>query len=392
MKYKICLLWIICCMLTGCWSSNELNSLGLASAIAIDKQNNNYRLTVQTINPDEVAEQNRTSRTAVTTYSATEETIFEALRKLTEITPRKIYVAHLRIFVVSEEIAKEGINDVLDFISRDHELRTDFAIIVSTEDDAKSVLEIVAPLENIAADKLLSSIETAQNAWGSVQATYLDQLVEDILSEGKHPVLSGVAIKGNKEIGNQIDNVEQVRPTANLEYVGLAGFKKDKLMGWLDIDESMGYNFIADNINSTVFSIPCDEGKTVLEVLSNETKLTGKIQNGIPNINIHVETAVNIGETNCAIETTKLEYIKQLEKEASVYLENLMKSSINAAKNELQSDIFGFGSVIHRSDKKGWNKVKTTWDELFLETEEKFNIKIIVRGTGTIEDPLQSES
>lgn len=95
--------------------------------------------------------------TPVTTYSTSGEIVFEALRKLTQQVPRKIYLSHIRLIVIGEDVAKEGIYNVLDFLSRDHEMQTNFYIIVSKESKAKDILNVLTSIEKIPANKLYDS-------------------------------------------------------------------------------------------------------------------------------------------------------------------------------------------------------------------------------------------
>ncbi len=125
-------------ILTGCWSKREIDELSIATAIGIDKTEDGYIVSAQLINPGEVASEKATNRTAVTTYRTSGETVFEAFRRLTLETPRKVYNGHLRILIFGEEMAKHGIGKILDFFSRDHEMRTDFYIVVAKNTKAEN--------------------------------------------------------------------------------------------------------------------------------------------------------------------------------------------------------------------------------------------------------------
>lgn len=236
MKGKVTLLitlTILVISLTGCWNRRELTDLSIATAMGIDKSDDGYLVTAQIINPSEIAAQVPTTRTAVTSYRTTGATVFEALRKLTKESPRKIYMSHMRTIVFGEDLAKEGIAKTLDFISRDHEFRTDFYILVARGVKATEVLNILTPLEKIPANKIYYSLRMSEKAWAATHAVQLDELISKLVSKGDNPVLTGILIKGDPEKGKKLSNVEQVKPSTLLEIDSLAAFKKDKLVGWL---------------------------------------------------------------------------------------------------------------------------------------------------------------
>ncbi|MFP3338838.1 hypothetical protein R0J91_12705, partial [Micrococcus sp. SIMBA_131] len=107
-----------------------MNELAIAVAYGIDKVDDDYLVTAQVVNPGEI-EQSGGFTTPVTVYQENADTLLEAFRRMTTIAPRRIYGSHLRILVIGEGLAKEGIGDVIDLLSRDPEIRNDFYIVVS---------------------------------------------------------------------------------------------------------------------------------------------------------------------------------------------------------------------------------------------------------------------
>jgi spore germination protein KC len=92
---------------TGCWSRHELNDLAIAVGIGIDKIGDRYQISAQVVLPSQIAGSKGGSPQApVNLYKATGSTVYEALRKITTISPRKIYISHLRILVLGEDSVK----------------------------------------------------------------------------------------------------------------------------------------------------------------------------------------------------------------------------------------------------------------------------------------------
>lgn len=393
MKKNLVLLFnliLLISLLTGCWNSREIDELSIATAIGIDKAENGYIVSVQLINPGEVASEKATNRTAVTTYRTYGETEFEALRRLTLETPRKIYLSHLRLLVFGEEFAKEHIGKTLDFFSRDHELRTDFYIVVAKDTKAEKLLNILTPVEQIPANKMFSSLEMSEKAWASTYHVQLDELISSILSDGKNPVLTGVAIKGDPEIGMNRSNLESVDPPVTLQIRMIAGFKDDTLVGWLDEEESIGFNYIMDRVKSTIVTVPCtDNGKLSVELIRTKAKVKVNIQNGKPKIDIEVWGEANIGDVECKIDLSKTESIYEVEKKISEEIISVMEAAVKKAQNDLKSDIFGFGEAIHRADPKAWENLKKDWDTEFETLEVSMKVDIRIRREGTITKSTQ---
>ncbi|MBP1969172.1 Ger(x)C family germination protein [Virgibacillus natechei] len=221
-------------VLVGCWDSQELNEISIITALGIDKQEDQYQLSVQIINPGEISAQTNTDplRSEVTTYSVVSDTLFEGLRKLTTKVPKKLYNSHIRTVIIGEELVRnEGIGKVLDFLSRDHEIRTDFSMIIAKETTAKSILNIVVPMEKIPGQKMLNSLEESHVSFGSTVPVTLDLLINDLVSKGNHPVMTGIQILGDPESGRTKSNVSEIAAPTLLEYSGVAAFKNEQLVG-----------------------------------------------------------------------------------------------------------------------------------------------------------------
>jgi len=386
------ILIVLICFLTGCWSRKEINQISIASAIGIDKSEQGYLVTAQLINPGEISPKSISTRTAITTYSASGETIFEAIRRLSLKTPRKTYLAHIRLLVFGEDFAKDGIGKALDFFFRDPEIRTDFYIMVTRGSTAEELLHILTPLEKIPADKMFFSLEISSKAWAPTKTVQLDELISNLISEGKNPTLTGILIKGDPEIGMDIKNVEKVNAPTTIEISNIAVFKKDKLVGWLNESESKGLNYIEGNVSNTVFSIPCsEEEKLTVELLRTKVKVKGKVENGEPKIDIMLWVEANVGEVGCEIDLSNPDNIYILEEKVAQEIKNIMKMSVKKVQKDFKSDIFGFGEAIHRADPNAWKQLKEDWDKEFEELEVTINVTAKIRRVGEITKSFQKE-
>lgn len=390
---SLALLTLLLC-LTGCWNRRELNELSIASAFGIDKVGDHYEVSVQLINGDEVATNKGggTQRMPVVTQQlAGGDTIFESVRQLTTITPRKIYSSHIQMLVLGETLAKEGIAKVLDALSRDHEMRTDFYIVVAKNAKAADVLKILTPLEKIPSHKMFSSLESAEKAWGGATKVDLHQLIYDLVSKGKDPVLTMAEVTGDPQTGQSQSNLNSVHPPVNIEYNGLGVFNRDRLVGWLNQNESKGYNYVVGNIKSTVVNVACPQGGELgLELIRTSKKLQGKVVNGKPEVDVRVEAEGNVGEAECTLDLSRKESIQLLEKEAEEQIKTTILSAVKKAK-KYKSDIFGFGDAIHRADPKFWKQVEDHWEEQFAELPVQVTVEMNIRRTGSVVESFLDE-
>lgn len=383
-KYTFVLL-ILSLVLTGCWDRRELNEIAITLALGIDKVDEEFQLTAQVVVPSEVSMKQSSGRSTVTLFQATGETIFEAFRKMTIDSPRKIYPGHLRMLVIGEELAKAGVGESLDLLSRDWELRSDFYVVVAKDKTAAEILNVTTPIESIPANKMFNTLKTSEENWAVTKGVTLDELLGDLITDGKDAVLTGIQVFGNQEVGSSKQNVESITPAAQIQYDYLAVFRQDKLVGWLNESESKGYNYIIDSVKSTVASISCpEEGKVSIEVINSKSELKGKINKGEPEVNVTIEVEGNVGEVECHIDLKDTKTIDALEKSYEKELKEIVHQTIETLQKQYKSDIFGFGQAIHRSNPKIWKKIKSQWDEIFPELTVNVEVDMKIYHTGTV--------
>ncbi|TQR31030.1 Ger(x)C family spore germination protein [Brevibacillus brevis] len=389
MKRKgMCLMAIvILVLLTGCWNRRELNDLAIVMGAGIDKIDGEYVVSAQIVNPGAVAskESGKISQSAVATYSMRGTSIFEGIRRMTTETPRRLYFSHIQVLVLGEQVARDGIKEALDLLFRDHEVRPDFYVILAKDTTALQILSMIDPLEKIPATKLYKSLETGEKAWGSIVSMKLDEVIADLLREGIEPILVGATVKGKVHMGTSDVNSPNVTQPNLLKYEDIGVFKKDKLLGWFNEVESIGFSYITDRVDSTVEEIPCDKNKKiVIEIIRSKTTVNGKVKNGKPQIEVSVSAEGNVGEVACPIDLSNPQTIYKLEEDVEKKIREKIVSAVHKAQKQYHSDVFGFGQSIYQNDPKGWEKVKEDWDSQFSNLKVKIKTDVKLRRTGKV--------
>ncbi|MBP2654821.1 MAG: gerBC 3 [Firmicutes bacterium] len=381
-KFLISLLIIISIATTGCWDARELDECAIVSALGIDKDATCYIVSLQVLNPGQIAGKNKGSGSPVITYAATGSTVFEAYRKVYTECPRKLVYNHLQVLVFGEKLAREGLAPILDFITRRFEIRADFVLFVAKNTSVKEVISVLTPAEVIPAESLFNSVLLAKEFWGATTVVTIDKLISMLVTEGKAPVVAGVEISGNTDSSDKTDNLKKVVMPATVKIVPLGVFKKDRLVGWLNERDSKGYNYITGMGKNFLSVITLPQGGMVeMKILSTKVFLTAAEAEEQPEINIKMEIEGTINGISTDIDLLKEENIRMIEAEEEKEIENILAGAIFTAQKQYNSDIFGFGDVIHRTNYRVWESLRDNWDEIFPSLH--VNIKVKVRVTGT---------
>ncbi|CAH1057226.1 Ger(x)C family spore germination protein [Paenibacillus pseudetheri] len=360
-------------VLSGCWERKELNEVAFVLGIGIDKAETGYTVSMQVVIPSAISSQSTGggggTGVPVVVYKFTVPTFYDAQRKLNLDSSRTSYLGHIRVLVIGEELARSGVGEILDVFKRSREPRMDFYVMVARDATASDVLNVLTPMDKLPANKLFSSLDNSYKDSAKTVAVTLDDFIENLLSEGEHPVLTGVKIMGDPKEGEDKSNVERTMPKARLEYHTVAVFRKDKLIGWLNEGETIGYNYINDKVTSHSGPIAGKDGKPiVIESIKSSTKRKVKIIDGEPHIYLNVKALCNIEEVQSTENLESESTIKRLEKETEKRIIERMQNTVEQVTNRFNIDIMGFGQSIYHASPKAWAKLQQKKGDDYLKS------------------------
>lgn len=387
LKLLLCVLPLA--FITGCWNSKELNELSVVMAMGIDSIGDQYEVSLQVVDPSQMTRNRSMERTPTLVFTSRSGTIFEAIRKVTKESSRQMYLSHLKFVIFDEATAKKGIQEPLDFLFRDHQVRPDFFTAVVRGHTAKEAVTFVSPTEVLPAMDMFKALKVSEKAWAPTSAVNVRDLLQIFTKEGIEPILTGIRLR-DIEKGLTLENVSKSPDHANYSFTGIGVFRDDRLVGWMNDTESKAVTYISNRVSSTVAAVKCpiSEGEFAVEVISSKVKIIPSIVEDRPKITIKAQVEANIGEMACIADLTDYNVTEALRKAASEELDFVFRAGIRRAQ-ELGSDVFGFGEAFHRKYPRKWHSWKNNWDEEFRQLEVGIDIAYQLNRMGKILNPIE---
>jgi spore germination protein KC len=367
---------------SGCYNYKEINDMAIVSSIGIDKDNKNdkYIVSAQIMNSKE-SEDSEDSQ--ITVYTKEGDTVHEALRNITLKSPRKLYGNHLSKIVLSEEVAKEGIDNILDIFNRITEVRNEFIITIVKEDKASDVLKVLTTTESIPAEYVKLSLKIADKTSGLTYATKLDEFISLYLKKGIDPVVPVLKIDKKEKKGTTINNITTTNPISKIVIEDLAVTNKGKLETYLKNEEVIGYNFLRNQIQKMIIPVKCDDENNYASILilKNKTKSNTAKKDNKYIINFNINSEAIITEYNCKKDLTDEKVIKGLEKDTEKKIKRYIKKSLNKQK-ETKGKFLGLERIIYLDYPKYKNE----------DYSVKYNAKVNLVRKGEIRNSVKGEN
>lgn len=369
---------IVCSLfLTACWNYRDVDQLTIALGVAIDKTGEGkYLITVEAADMHEAGQEGKVKSALIESEG---ETVFDAARNAINKNSPKIYWGHATTVIISQKIAREGVADVIDFFYRDAEPRLSMELFVSECETAKEIFDAKSIGTEIRSTEISDILKDQRNLSKAVPVQ-IHRFISAMKGEGKSPVMPSVCLEERE--GEKI-----------LKLCGTAVFKNDRLLGFLNEDETKSLNFVLDNVNGGILvartGSGADEGRIAMEMLQCDTKIKPVCSDDKISMEVGIRLKVAIDDYNTEDNFTGTKGRTVLTKLAEEQLKQEIESVVRKVQKTFNSDIFCFGNCIYRNDPELWKKYGKDWDVLFRDLEVSVKPVITIEHSGLLSKPIK---
>src|SRR5699024_9130846 len=153
---------LILLLLSGCWNNSELDERALVHGTGFDvnKETGQLDAYVEIVKPSQGEGETFSSNENLVLQIETE-TPLDGARELIRYAKRRLYFGHTRLWIVSEDLAKERFAPIFDVVRRDQMNRLNSFLFI-TKDDIGDVFSTPTLYENLTSDEIVSGLEQTQ--------------------------------------------------------------------------------------------------------------------------------------------------------------------------------------------------------------------------------------
>ncbi|WP_010273174.1 Ger(x)C family spore germination protein [Paenibacillus senegalensis] len=406
MILSLLVLAVVCPLLTSCWDRQELEERAVILGISIDTvsdeaekeeseaahlfgkfpapNKNMLRITAQIaipgkipLGPGDAAGEGGGGGSGASEQQSTwvlevvGHTLNDALMNLQQQISGRIFLGHLRVIVISEEIARRGIWNLNDYLRRNSEVRR-MAWLLVAKGNAKNFMMASPRLDRLPTLYLIGTLDEAVRM-GKFPEDYIGMFWERSSSKGQEGYLPYVELK---EAGNA-------------EIIGIAYFRDDKMVGAtkpLEIAAFMATK--GNNPGGYRAMVSLDDNKqnsVTLYTTSRKSSFNVDLKNGLPRFTVQVFMELNVEERigyGLVIDNSKI--LEKLQKEFIESSTKLQEDLIKQTQKH-KSDIFGFGEYLRAKEPGYWDRNIGTaekWQEMYSKVDIEVKVDAEIRRIG----------
>src|SRR5690554_3755440 len=150
----ICTFLLLVTLFTGCADTREIDNRTIVLGMGIDKEKDEYIVTMQIaiLMPQESEGKESGQSNEFETITARGKHIWDAIGVIEAATPTVLYFGHLKAIVLGENLARQGLNEIEDFLDRRAPLANEvYLLVIRNKNTVEEFLENESPLVSLPA-------------------------------------------------------------------------------------------------------------------------------------------------------------------------------------------------------------------------------------------------
>ncbi|MDQ0196589.1 Ger(x)C family spore germination protein [Paenibacillus wynnii] len=360
---------------TGCWDRKEIVDIAIVMLTALDEgqKPGTFRAHILVANPIQIGGPGQSSSGSsqkepiahiVTEGRNIDEIRFKAERSL----PRDMETSHRRVFIIGESLARRGIKEILDQISRNPMNRINTLLAVAEGMEAAKLVNRQVTLETFAMEQFRELAERKAHVPSSLKDYFIAST-----SPGQQPI----AVSYN-EIGNKVG------------VTGIAIFRDNKLKGFVKGMEAVALTALLGGKVSDSITIPAPNKEGGLSLHLEHIKVRSKVafSKGEPIISFDVKASGLIMDNRAQLDLSDPSMIQKLDKVFAKEIEDTYRSLFERLQKDLRADSAGLGAMIYRKNPKYWKRIEKDWMELYPEQTINWKVSAQITGVGSFGAPI----
>jgi spore germination protein KC len=339
-------------LLGGCWGIPPVEKSGLVMLMGIDQAGEAYRVSLLVGRPSGTPSSGfggAAKGNPATLDEATAPTVAQAIVRIRAASPLYLDFTHLAVVVVSSALARAGLADPLALAATTaHVVETPW-LLVARDTSAVSILQALEDKLPRPGDVAVDTIVQARLGT-PYRAGHLFTLLKEMSLEGDQFATAGAGLRRSAD-------------GPRLELSGVALFRADRLVGWLDGGAAWGWLLATGRAGRPVLSVPTPDGPVGLQVLGDRRTIRVSPLAGGPTATV----TVRIGAAVVSLPPGPADFWRTPAQEEAVRgaAESAIAADVAAALAAARAagaDVFSLGEFVRVRDPRRWEAVASTWN------------------------------
>lgn len=353
---------------TGCWDMIEINNRIYPYTVGydlIDSEDGRFKIIFSYPN---LAAMGKNPSSDIKTFiiSTNANNLFEAIHKLTPTISNPIYLKHLKVVLLSDEVASNDhmVREIVDGLSRDFIVNKNSQMLVLQGSP----------------NQLLTSVDKYKRQ-ESVEGVLYSLLLNQQQSSMFTPIT----------LSNFIENMDlshtAIAPLIHIDkdelYIsGGAIFKDYKLIGYLTHEENRAIAYLNNQVDNDGIEVQYNGAglSSMITNIDSKKKLVSKETNIRIKYNVELEGHLHSYIIGDSIETN--EKLQDMQNHVAKVIKADLEKGIEKVQKDLKVDALFIADYLSKFHPNLWDEIKDNWEEIYPEIEFEVDVEVFIRRRG----------
>ncbi|MEK5444848.1 MULTISPECIES: Ger(x)C family spore germination protein [unclassified Fredinandcohnia] len=355
----VIIIWIIVVTLVGC-GAKEIQSQAYITGIGIDYADGEFIVYIQAQNFANIAKQEGTSSLQESVPNligeAKAKTIYAALNELEQKSPLPFYYGHVNTIILSENVIKDQMKSVIEYIGQNPLLRYNLWFF-GTKENVKDIL-LGDSFFNFA-----SLYTIIHNPDLLLINNYIIPIKEYNRFISTYYQPTGSFIIPSLSLNDASFSEEDKKNKIAIVSGGFA-VSQQQYKGWIAKEDLVGLKWLSKDINN----IPYNLIENKISLIIQKPKMTIKVDRGsTPTYQLTLKMNVQIAQNQENLSYTEIK--KEVEKQIKKELEKTIQKS-----DAIQTDLLNISEKAYRYHLKEWDLA--TINSVSKDSIKKIDVKV----------------
>lgn len=343
MKGLWCVILSISLVLTfcGCDQVTPLKDKLIVEGIAIDKQEDAFLVTLQVYLPSSDTKGGSSHQM----FSGTGETVYAALSKIDEDLGKISFYADTKVILISKEALAQGLWQVIDPFVRSSEMGSNVCM-AAVKGKAAELFGIEQEGNLMPAQILANGLRYGSSANAPVSGELMQ------VAAGLEDDAATVAIP--------MVGVEEKDEKKTPVYQGILCFQGDRPYYEMNQEMKWVYNWLNDYRDGRGWTVTAGENRVSLLFRQTKTKVTARVEQGVPHFTLTVEATCEVTESNRSLTQ---QGVIQVAQAAGADMKRQIGQTLQIVVNQKGCDVFRLGKNMKKQQSE-YFKSCSSWQEV----------------------------
>ncbi len=291
-------------------------------------------------------------------------TVATALSALQRHLNQTLFLGHTRVIAVSETLARQGLDGLLEALRRSVELRRLAWLVIVKDKAAEALVRFKPKLERVPMFYVNELLTTSVRD-GRLSNLVLGEYFIRRANLGEDPVLPLLEVRED-----------------DIVLAGLAVFSEDRLVGFLNEHELWTQMQVRGvKAAGETVRVEVDGREMVAKVFGRSVRLIPQRRGGRPVMQIYLRLEANLVETGNPVSTGSARALNRvqtaLEKRVRADVEHLVRKT-----QAMGADIFAFGEYYRAYRPRWWKEWRSDWHQVYKRLQPEVHVTVAIRRIG----------